>query len=63
MRGTIAKRLRKLAEIDTVGLPSHRYIKQESQDTIPGKSGYIGIWLMDCTRARYQLLKRQYKNA
>jgi hypothetical protein len=56
MRGSVAKRLRNLAEIATVGKPEVEYGR-----VMKGKSPTGTVALKDCTRRTYKNLKQLYK--
>lgn len=55
MRGVKAKACRRLAEHVTTGAPSREYVKNP-------KTGQIRLH-PECTRAVYQRVKKQYKEA
>lgn len=51
MRGTVAKRLRRRAELETINFPAKQY-------AIRARRG--NRFLKECTRVRYLQLKKEY---
>ncbi len=70
MRGKVAKKLRRMAESATVGMPEVDYVvsnwgecvvKNEVGDVTGRATKCTASRVARCTRSEYQRLKRQYK--
>lgn len=57
MNGKQSKRLRRMAEAVSIGLPDRKY-----EATMGGKWNKVTISLADCTRAIYRGFKRNYRS-